>query len=206
MIDSEARETHAWAMLTARAQQYEVGSGSFGSLKPADVAAMLAGLDERPFAAGMLCGAGDWMSLPRVASFLYYDTVDLACELEWDLPRGVGQLKSLVYLALIEATGPSVVCAACNDGRKLTVIAGKSVACKLCEGRGRLPVLEQPRHAIIGVDESNWRKRWRDRYIRVDQLLQGWVQIANAHLRDALAGRPQRRQAHAPELRKGLAL
>lgn len=206
MIDSESRESRAWAMLTARAQQYEVGSRSFGTLTPADVAAMLAGLDERPFSAGMLCEAGDWMSLPRVASFLYYDTVDLAGELEWDLPRGPKPLKGLVYLALIEATGPSVVCAACEDGKKATYTAGKLVSCRVCEGRGRLPVMQQTRFEMLGFDESSWRRRWRERYVRVDQILQGWIQDARDHLAEALAGRPKRRRAHEPADRKALAL
>lgn len=189
MIDSESRESRAWAMLTARAQQYEVGSRSFGALRPSDVAAMLAGLQQECYVAGMLCEAGDWAFLPRVGSYLYGQAHALCDQQEWNLPRGVGQVKNLVYLALLEATVPSVDCVACNGSGTTADVKGERSPCELCRGRARLPVIQQTRAEILQVNESNWKRTWRDRYHQVDGILRSWVMTAREHLALALAGR-----------------
>ncbi|MGE3293837.1 MAG: hypothetical protein AB7O95_20915 [Geminicoccaceae bacterium] len=189
MTDRPDRQSRAWAMLTARAQQYERVPGSFDSLKPRDIAAMLAGLDHRPYVAGMLCEAGDWAYLPRCASYLYREADALCDEGEWNLPRGVGQLKNLVYLALVEATVPSVECVACNGVGTTADVKGERSPCELCRGRARLPVIQETRAEILEVDESNWKRTWRERYFQVDAVLQGWVTAAREHMQDALAGR-----------------
>lgn len=189
MSDTDARESRAWAMLTARAQQYEVGSRSFGTLTPAEVAAMLAGLQQRCYVAGMLCEAGDWSFLPRVASYLYREAHDLCDRQEWNLPRGVRQVKSLVYLSIIEATVPSVDCVACNGVGTTSDVKGERTACELCRGRARLPVIQETRAEILEVNESNWKRTWRERYYQVDGVLRGWVTTAREHLATALAGR-----------------
>lgn len=189
MTDADARESRAWAMLSARAQQYEVGSRSFGSLRPSDVAAMLAGLQQRCYVAGMLCEAGDWSFLPRVASYLYREAHDISEKQEWNLPRGVRQVKSLVYLAIIEATVPSVDCVACNGAGTTADVKGERTACELCRGRARLPVIQETRAEILEVNESNWKRTWRERYYQVDGVLRDWATTAREHLATALAGR-----------------
>lgn len=187
MIDSEARETRAWSMLTARAQQYEVGSRSFDGLTPSQVAAMLAGLDERPYTAGMLCEAGDWLYLPRVASYLYQEALTKADK--WNLPGGVSQVRSLVYLSILEATVKSVECVACNGTGITADVAGVRSACELCRGRARLPAIQETRAALLEVNESNWTRTWRERYYEVDEVLRSWITLARDHMRDALSGR-----------------
>jgi len=157
---------------------------------------MLAGLEQPAYVAGMLCKAGEWSYLPQVASHLYYAALDLAED--WDLPRGVRQLKSLVYLALLEATGPSVACMRCEGAGKTRDALGVEATCELCQGRGQLPAMQRTRADMIGVNESNWKRTWRDRYRDIDQILQNWLTEASEHLNAALAGRsrrPEKRRA-----------
>lgn len=191
MTDRPDRRSRAWALLTARAQQYVRVPGSFGSLKPADVAAMLTGLDDESYAAALLCKTGNWGRLEEVERNLYDATEKLARLEKWSLPGGLDQLQVLVHLALLEATGPSVVCTACVGTGRCEDAGGKERGCELCEGRGRLPKTQRTRADLVGVSDRHWRRVWRDRYNQVDQVLQNWLNDADRHLKAALAGKPR---------------
>lgn len=188
MLDPEARQTRAWALLTARAQSYEWMPGDHDGLTQDKVAAALAGLFDPALSAGLLCCAGMWNQQYQVEANLFRATYLIARNDRWDLPRGPAPMEKLVVLAIFEMTGPSVVCNFC-DGSGINPHPwkiGERRSCKFCEGRGQLPRLKQTRHHLIGIGEANWYKVWRSRYAHVYRKLNDWVIEADDHLRRRL--------------------
>jgi hypothetical protein len=192
MTDREDPQSWAWFMLVGRAQQYERVPSAYRGIKAEDIAGMLASLDERAYFAARLCKAGDERCRRRVTKDLYEAALVLSEAEEWNLPRGIGQLRRLVELAIIEATARSVPCPTCEGKVRAVDVAGKERACELCQGRGRLPLLQQTRADAISVNEANWTRTWRDRYHRVDEILQIWLSEASSCLSDGLAGRSRK--------------
>lgn len=206
MIDQESRESResrAWALLTARAASLERAGRAHGGLSQAEVAGMLAGLYQRAFEAGMLCEAGEWTYLSRVSDSLLRATLWLATREEWNLPRGPGQLRDLVDLALLEATGPTLPCTECGGTGRVSAGGDFEVvrlaergdfrvlhrACDLCEGSGRIPRTQRSRADLISIGEVQWHRIWKTRYRGVYSELNNWVSDARRHLARALRER-----------------
>jgi hypothetical protein len=175
-------------MLTARALQYERAPGGHGSLRPADVAAMLAGLERRRFLAGLLVEAGDWSCLRELERHLFLAAVTLATEQHWSLPRGPGVLRSLGHLALWESTAAGTPCPACggHGSYQPDPSSPHRVACEDCRGTGRRPLADYRRAELIAVSPSNWTRLWASRYESIYGTFLGWADDARHHLRRQL--------------------
>lgn len=195
MTDQERKQSQAWSMLTTRAQQYERAPGGHEGLTPAEVAGMLAGLEQRAFCAGMLCEAGEWSYLSRVGRSLYLYALELATQERWNLPRGPGQIADLVHLALLEATGPTVPCMVCG-GSGCTAPEGNPArrSCDVCEGSGRVPRTQRSRAELIGISEAQWFAVWKNRYRGVYSELNNWTSDARTFLARQLRARRERQR------------
>lgn len=191
MTDHEKRQTQAWLLLSTRAAQWDWSPADHEGLTQAEVAGMLAGLERRAYYAGLLCLAEQWTCLRRVQGNLYHYAIELAGDEEWDLRRGPRPLLDLVHLALLEMTGPTMQCLACDGQGKLDRPGSGRRSCDLCEGSGRIPRTQKSRAELIQVDERNWRRVWRDRYRGVYGGLQNWVSDASSHLARKLSQRRQ---------------
>lgn len=180
--------SRAWAMLTARALQYDGSRGGHGGLRQSDIAAMLGGLDRRYFLAGLFLEAGDWTSLIPLERKLFHEVVDLAWIKGWDLRTdGLKHCRSLGHLALYEAAGPATICPKC-DGEGATIPPGEvmPVQCKRCDGKRKLPLTPKSRAELISISDGNWYKVWCMRYEHVVTALDYWLAEANRHLKRQL--------------------
>lgn len=182
----------AWAMLTARALQYDQAGGrGHTSLSQADVAAMLGGLARAPYLCGLFVEAGYWDVLFQLEENLWRAVIDLSVERKWNLPKGPGPCRPLGHLALFELVGPSTPCYVCKgEGSVQEERTSTRQQCERCLGRGKLALTPFSRADLIGIDASNWSKTWEARYQDALQIPIGWLDTANRHL-----GRRLRKEA-----------
>lgn len=122
----------AWLLLTTRSTGVEITPGGFGSLKPADVAGALQGLERGRFLLGMAVLAGDRDVLAELHSYITVDVVIRAEREHWECERGAQTCRSLSALALFELL---------NGTR-----------CHVCGGRGTVDP-EYLRLARMSADE-----------------------------------------------------
>lgn len=178
----------AWAMLTARALQYDqVGGRGHATLTTSDVAGMLAGLERAPYLCGLFVEAGYWDCLVPLERHLWRAIVDLATDRRWNLPKGPGPCRPLGHLALFELVGPSTPCHICKgEGSTADEHTTTRTACERCNGRGKLPLTPFSRADLIGINPPDWSKRWEARYQDVFQIPLTWLDEANRHLRRQL--------------------
>lgn len=185
--------TKAWAMLTARAQRYEISGSAHGALRQADVAAMLSlpcsrtcrGLAEREVLAAMVCDAGVASGRPRLEVLLSEATIGLAIARDWDLRRGGLELLvvKLPALAIDEVTGRGAACPIC-EGEGIIISDGgiSRRQCEDCSGRGKLILTQKSRAELIGIEPMSWSRTWGDRYDEIYKMLTEWQETANRHL------------------------
>ncbi len=190
----EQRRTRAWLMLNARASNWEWSPAAHGGLTQAQVAAMLNGLEAHEELAGRLCIAEQWQYVDAVGDLLYRYADHLADVEDWNLPSGTGQVRKLVTLALLEATGGTIDCRECGGVGRIELPGGLDRAvCEPCEGTGRLPRTHRSRAELVGISERQWHGVWKSRYRAVFGELRRWWQAAQDHVDRALRGAPNQR-------------
>lgn len=177
------RSELAWALLTARALQYDKTPGGFARMTQADAAALLRGLSRRPFLAAMLADCGDSVVHHELYMALRQYVMDRAVSDDWrlDRPRLCEQIALLAILELVGARDP---CPAC-EGRGAVPIETNSptmVRCDPCRGSGRAPLSGRDRAAMVQIHEVSWSRTWAARYEVVFGELHGWLMDARRHM------------------------
>lgn len=177
------RSEHAWALLTARALQYDRVPGGFARLTQADAAALLAGLERRRFLTAMLADVGD----SAVHHDLYVHVRDLAIDNairgDW---KGASPkvLHQIALLSIFELAGRGEPCRPCDGAGAVPIEDGSPtmVACECCRGTGKAPLTGGDRAALLRMPDSTWSRTWGQRYEVVFSELHHWLTDARRHM------------------------
>lgn len=144
-------------------------------------------LSEARLHRGMLAACAGWADSPGAelrrelaAAEAKLDAVKARCwpSSAWDM------LPIIVQAVVLEIAKPNQ-CPDCH-GRGQTVAGELVVTCRMCEGRGRLPVSDRKRAMAIGRDESTYRIKWRPMYEWVSRQVSDAEQDAAHRLAEAL--------------------
>lgn len=106
--------SQAWALLSARAQQYHGMPPGFGGLTMDEVAAMMRGLERGPYLVALAHYAGDLRVLPDLERRLTVEITRIHVDAGWEAPtRGDHISRRLSATALYELFQPPL-CEACG--------------------------------------------------------------------------------------------
>ncbi len=151
------------AMMTPKGVSFVGGGGGVPALTGLDVAAALGmgRLDRLAYLLVLFKFCGDESVRPDLTILINAEIVSLFESLNWDSPFGDADtgllLENLGQMALADVMG--VRCKKCNG---TAYIAAKP--CRSCSGSGNHSPSGRQRAARLGLNESNWRRRWSDRY------------------------------------------
>lgn len=172
----------AWAMLTAKTADLEPIPATFGSLKPSDIAAMLAGLKHRKFLAGMLVLAGDRSVWHELENHVYVRAMLLAAEHDWGMPKGPRLLRALAKLAILDVTTAGRPCPPCEASGVIVSPEGYKSQCEHCHGTGKRAFAEYELSQLAEIPERTWRHTWGERYQAIYRDFCGDVEDARRYL------------------------
>lgn len=143
---------NAWLLLTARTSGMDCGSSGWGSLKPADVALALGGLDRPRFLLGMAALAGDRDHMHELVTLVKLEIIlPMAEYAGWTIKRGSEAYRRMAALAVFELL---------NNGR-----------CFVCNGKGTYdPPPEPPVNEQDVAKMAEERRRYRQAMRRLRRL------------------------------------
>lgn len=191
--------TQAWSLLTTRSPSMDRISAGYLSMKPADVAALLAGLYREAFLMGMAHFCADYRSLTDLERNLWVRVQDMANSGNWEFAHGFLGCRRLAGLALFE-TIDDLTCQTCSGKGTTTFVLTEEpslifspyyellnayegrIRCMSCWGAGRLRLSGRKRADLAGIGKDAWSRTWAKRYEPVYQLTQRWLGDANTHL------------------------
>lgn len=170
-------------MLTARTANLQPIAGTFGALKPADIAAMMSGLKRRKFLAGMLVLAGDMSTIPELHQQLYMRAIFLAADASWNLPEGPKILEALARMVVLDITTRGKPCARCEASGVYTDQQGFKSSCEPCRGTGKRAFSEAELCELTGIHPRSWSRTWAARYNAIYADFSGDVEDAKRFLK-----------------------
>lgn len=113
-----------------------------------------------------------------------------------------GKIRDAV---LAEVSKPNQ-CTTCA-GRMHVIRATRMLKCKRCDGRGTVPISKRQRAALIGVDESNFRRQWQPVYEFTYAIVRDAEGLAVARMLEILEpmcrGKAFRNGAYVPPGERG---
>jgi len=145
-------------ILSVSAARLEFSSGGGSSLSSHDVAAMLSGASREAELLAYAKYVQDESALAKLRAHVFCVTKRKAITDNWNDQRLPSMLVKLSALAVGEVCTP-MVCGKCS-GRGF--VGAKS--CCRCDGSGHYRLSKRRMAEIVGVNESNWRRRWSERY------------------------------------------
>jgi hypothetical protein len=91
--------------------------------------------------------------------------------------------RSVRHAAMLELVSPNT-CRECR-GHPVISVAGETLECEACDGRGSVPISDRERARRIGVNWSSFKRHWRTVYewtfgVLSDALTEGRRQFAAA--------------------------
>ena len=173
----------AWLLLTTRSTGVELTPGGFGSLKPADVALALQGLERLRFLLGMAALAADRDVLGELHAHLTIEVVIRAEAERWECERGAQTCRSLAALAMFELL---------NGTR-----------CYVCSGRG---VIDPEYLRLRDLSEHERRQALGDARSQDQRMLHELREKRYARARMERGIRQAERKATSAEVRELRAL
>lgn len=98
---------------------------------------------------------------------IYDHAIGIAARDRWRVPVGKELVRKMTALALAEVIEPRA-CPKCN-GKGEVWLRSRSMPtlCDVCDGGGRKPPTLREKAAALGLEESNFAKRWRDKYEQI---------------------------------------